>query len=307
MQPRRILILGYGAMGRMFETLLSRHDLRIWTLDPDSGEESIALEEVCRDREIVLFALPAHPHRELAQRLAAHLEPGAACLSVAKGLDAKGQPPARIFEETFGQQVGWGLICGPMIARDLSEGRKGFAVLVAADPETRHAAALFADTALHLDTDDDVHGAGWAVILKNVFVPLIGGADALELGDNLRGFLLAEAISELSKIVEAMGGRASTARGPAALGDLLTTATSATSHHRGIGADLALGRAGGFGDEGEFVRSEGVHTIERVREFELLPRDRFPLFDLAGDFLMREIELGEGLERYLACRYGRGE
>ncbi|MFW5926583.1 MAG: NAD(P)H-dependent glycerol-3-phosphate dehydrogenase [Wenzhouxiangella sp.] len=307
MQRRRILILGHGAMGSMFEQLLSAHNQVIWERDPDTDEENVALESACAGREIVLFALPAHPHRELAERLVDCLDEGAVCLSIAKGLDAEGHPPARVFEEVFGARVAWGMLCGPMIADDLAQGRTGFAVLAAPATTARQAAALFADTRLYLDIDDDVHGAGWSVILKNVFVPLIGAADKLELGDNLRGFLVAEAIAELARIVEAMGGRAETARGPAGLGDLVTTATSPTSHHRGIGADLASGRTDKVADDGEFIRSEGVHTIQRVREFELLARGRYPLFDLAGDFLTGELALEKGLERYLARRFRRSE
>lgn len=307
MSRRRILILGHGAMGRMFQALLFRHDLVIWERDPDTGEESVELEETCRGSEIVLFALPAHPHRELAERLVDHLDAGAVCLSIAKGLDGDGHPPSRIFEEVFADRVAWGMICGPMIADDLSEGRRGFAVLAAAGREARRTASLFADTRLYLDSDDDVHGAGWAVILKNVFVPLVGAADALALGDNLRGFIVAEAVAELSRIVEAMGGRRATAFGPAGLGDLVTTATSASSHHRGLGADLASGRGDKVIAADEYIRSEGVHTIERVREFNLVARGKYPLFDLAADFLNGDVALEEGLERYLDRRFQRPE
>jgi glycerol-3-phosphate dehydrogenase (NAD(P)+) len=67
----RVLILGHGAMGRMFETLLSgRCELAVWDRDPDSGEETAPLEGLAGDRELVIFALPAHPHDELARRLA---------------------------------------------------------------------------------------------------------------------------------------------------------------------------------------------------------------------------------------------
>lgn len=305
MQRRRILILGHGAMGRMFEKLLSGHDLAIWEVNPDTGAENMPLEEACVGREILLFALPAYPHRELAQRLLDRLDEGAACLSIAKGLDSEGHPPARVFEEVFGDRAAWGMICGPMIADDLAKGRTGFAVLAAPAAKARNAANLFAGTPLYLDTDDDVHGAGWSVILKNVFVPLIGAADALELGDNLRGFLIVEAVAELSRIIETKGGRSATARGPAGLGDLVTTATSPSSHHRGMGADLAAGRTDEIDHDEEFIRSEGVHTIERVREFDLIERGAFPLFDLAGDLLTGEVALKAGLARYLARRFRR--
>lgn len=303
-QQHKILILGHGAMGSMFERMLSPgHDVRIWERDPETGEENEALESICREREIVLFALPAHPHRELAERLIDRLSEGAVCLSIAKGLDAQAHTPAQVFERAFGERIHWGMICGPMIARDLTRDRRGFAVLAARSRRARRAASLFAGTGLYLDTADDVHGASWGVILKNVFVPLIGAADALDLGDNLRGFLVAEATAELAAIIGTRGGRPETAYGPAGLGDLVTTATSESSHHRGIGADLASGRTDKVAGEGEYIRSEGVHTIRRVREHQLLSGGDYPLFDLAGDFLTGEVELDEALDRYLARRF----
>lgn len=303
MARQRILILGHGAMGRMFEGLLSEHDLVIWDRDPDSGRENVVLEDVCRDRDTVLFALPAHPHREMAERLVDRLDEDAVCLSIAKGLDSEGKPPAVVFDEVFGKRLAWGMICGPMIASELSAGRPGFAVLAASTARARKAAELFAGTGLYLDTCADVIGAGWAVILKNVFVPLIGAADALELGDNMRGFLVAEAVDELAGIVEAMGGDRATAHGTAGLGDLVTTATSATSHHRKIGADLAAGRTDKVVADDEFIRSEGVHTVERIREFDLLASGRYPLFDLAADFLGGDLVLDESMARYLEDRF----
>jgi glycerol-3-phosphate dehydrogenase (NAD(P)+) len=292
-------------MGGMFEQLLSGHDLAIWERDPESGEENAPVEDLCADRDIVLFALPAHPHRELAERLAERLDERCVCLSIAKGLDADGWPPSRMFEDVFGDRLAWGMICGPMIADDLSAGRSGFALLASPSERGREAAGLFDRTPLFLDVDDDVHGAGWAVILKNVFVPLIGAADALELGDNLRGFLVAEATSELSRIVAIMGGRRETAFGPAGLGDLVTTATSARSHHREIGADLASGRTDRVSADDAFIRSEGVHTVERVREFELFPPGDFPLFELAADFLSGAPHFEPALHHYLLRRFRR--
>ena len=52
MSQRRILMLGHGAMGHLFEQRLSGHELTIWERDPDNGDERV---------------VPAHPHRALAE------------------------------------------------------------------------------------------------------------------------------------------------------------------------------------------------------------------------------------------------
>jgi glycerol-3-phosphate dehydrogenase (NAD(P)+) len=307
MSQKRVLILGYGAMGKMFEQLLSPHfPLSIWDRNPETGEETAPLESLAPDHALVLLAVPTSPHEELAERLAACLSPGALCLSIAKGLDAAGNSPAEILARHFdpGDDVHWGVIYGPMIARDLSEGRTGFALAAAREMASARAMVTwFHPTALYLQADDDPIGAAWAAILKNVYVPLIGMADGLHLGDNMRGFLLCEALAELARILEFKGGRASTAYGLAGLGDLMTTATSPHSHHRGIGEALAQGDRSEIAADDGNIRSEGVNTARRVREHGLLDLDSFPLFRIAADCIDAPDTMSAVLMRFLTDRF----
>ena len=137
-------------------------------------------------------------------------------------------------------------------------------------------------------------------------MPLVGAADGLALGDNLRGFLVAEAVRELAGIVQAMGGRADTAYTLAGLGDLVTSATSASSHHRRIGADLATGRSGPLAASGANIRSEGVHTAAMVRAHALFAWERFPLFALVCRFLDEPTRFEARLGDYLDRRFPSG-
>jgi len=305
--PLRILILGNGAMGTMFSELLGQaYAPETWSLEIEATGPG-ALERVAADRDLILFALPAQPHGALTARLEPALAERTVCLSIAKGVDEKGRTPVEIFTETLGPERHWGMIYGPMIARDLRAGKAGFGVLAGNSAKARAMAEVFADTPLYLDADDDLVGAAWSVVLKNVYVPLLGAADALELGDNVRGFFIFEAVHELEAIVIDRGGRPATARGPAGMGDLITSATSRSSHHRSIGAELAFGRSDKIAAGGEYIRSEGVHTARRVREHELVARGRYPLFDLACDFLTGPMDLPEALKQYFDQRFARRE
>lgn len=301
----RILILGNGAMGTLFSELLGKqHAPEMWFRELEDDDPS-ALERMATERDLIVFALPAQPHGALAARLAPVMAKHTVCLSIAKGVDEKGRTPAEIFTQALGPDRHWGMIYGPMIARDLSAGKAGFGVLAGNSERARAMVRLFADTPLYLDSDDDLIGAAWSVVLKNVYVPLLGAADALELGDNLRGFLIFEAVHELESIMSDRGGCPETARGPAGMGDLITSATSRSSHHRTIGAELAFGRSDKIAAGGEYIRSEGVHTARRVREFELVQGGRYPLFDLACDFLTGPKDLEDALRGYFNQRYDR--
>lgn len=278
----RVLLLGHGAMGRAMEQLLApRHEIRVWDRDLDTWEETLDLESVAPGQDVIIFALPTQPHGELSGRVAAVIGPETICLSIAKGLDEEGRAPCEILASALGSGFPYGVIYGPMIARDLQAGRAGFAMLGATDRDVfERAANLFAGSALHLEHSDDVIGVSWAVILKNLYVPLIGAADELELGDNVRGFLVCEILRELDTVCRGFGARAGTAYTVAGLGDLVTTATSESSHHRGIGADLAAGRVDRMAGEGVNIRGEGVHTLTMIERHGLVDIDRYPLMAL---------------------------
>lgn len=297
MQPASILLLGHGAVGRAFEHLLGeRHELAIWERDLDSWEETLDLESSVPGRDFIFFTLPTSPHEELARRIAPLAGPDCICLSIAKGLDDAGRPPAAIFDAELDAAQPRGVIYGPMIARDLQQGRAGFAMLGSVDAAVyRRVAGLFADTPLHLAHSDDVIGCSWAVIAKNIYVPLIGAADALELGDNVRGFLVCAVLDELDAVCRAMGGRAGTAYTMAGLGDLVTTATSEASHHRRIGADLAAGSTEHLAGEGANIRSEGVHALAMVERHQLLDLDHYPLMQLMRNMLDEPARAAERL------------
>lgn len=304
----RILILGHGAMGNMFESLLQDSaKVTIWDRDPETDEETAPLESLAPDNDVVILAVPATPHEELAERLAACLRPETLCLSIAKGLDAEGRSPADILARHFGKTPApgpaWAMLYGPMIARDLSRGRPGFALAAAFQRSVaERAATLFADGPLHLRPNDDPRGAAWSAILKNIYVPLVGMADALDLGDNMRGFLIAEALEELAAIVEQLGGRPATAYGLAGLGDLITTATSSKSHHRGIGEAIASGNLDAVTETGGNVRSEGVHAVEQLREHGLLEIRKYPLLELVSQLLDDPVDAEKRLDAWIRRR-----
>jgi len=134
-------------------------------------------------------------------------------------------------------------------------------------------AALFAGTGLSLEYSADIQGISWSSVLKNVYALLFGVADELGFGDNVRGYLAVAAQAEMARIVRQMGGVESSARQLAGLGDLITTATSAGSHHHELGCLLARG-------ERDRLHGEGIHTLVMVRRFSLIDVADYPLFRL---------------------------
>jgi glycerol-3-phosphate dehydrogenase (NAD(P)+) len=289
----QVLVLGHGEMGRALSQLLRpRHTVSVWERRPQTAAP-VMLEGAAARSDFVLFCVPAQPHAELAARLAPVLAPGTVCLSIAKGLDDDGRTAAQVFARCFGERRPYALLYGPMIAEEIRAGRPAFAELGATAHNTAaRVKALFAGTALALRETRDIDGMAWSAVLKNVYALLFGISDGLALGDNMRGFLVAAITEEMQRLVTLLGGDAAVPHPLAGLGDLITTATSAGSHHHALGMRLARGEPGPYS-------GEGVHTVEMVRKFSIFETQMFPLFRLVGAVLRDAASAREMVGEYL--------
>lgn len=290
----QVLILGHGEMGRAMEYLLRlRHELTVWERHPGPGSPSVALESAAGRQDFILFCLPATPHFELASRLRPHLRRDCLCFSIAKGLDEQGRTAAQALTEALGSASAFGVLYGPMISEEIRDGRPAFAQAGTETAETyRRVRELFAGTQLYLEHTTDIAGISWSAVLKNVYAILFGAADEMDLGDNTRGYLAVTAVAELERIVTGLGGLSETPRRLAGLGDLITTATSAGSHHHEVGRRLARGQT-------ETLTGEGVHTLKTIHARGLFDTRQYPLFDLIGQLLADPVSARAQMQNFL--------
>lgn len=290
---QRVLILGYGEMGHAFEYLLSaRVDIRIWGRGGVKDHHSTLEDEVAA-AQVILFCLPANPHHEITSRIAPRLPQSCLCLSIAKGLDESGRTSAQVFDSVLTDRHRYGVIYGPMISEEMRRGRYAFADVALSDPaDFASIHSLFQGTPLICRKTTDMHGSAWSVILKNVYAIIFGVADELHLGVNMRGHLMVAAISELSAIVQSLGGQVQTPYGYAGLGDLVATATSEDSHHHALGRQLASG-------QWSSISGEGVHALQMVEKYRLFDTRAHPLFALIQDIVAAPATLNDRVQSYL--------
>ena len=288
----RILILGYGEMGQAMAHLLqSRHEIHVWQRRAASP---VQLEALAASANLIFFCIPTEPHLALARRLQPALTGDAVCVSVAKGLDDQGRTAQQVLREALPTHA-TAVMHGPMIAEALRAGRHGFAqvgtTLLSVFMRVQGA---FAHTPLFLQHSTDPIGLGWAAALKNVYAIACGAADEWALGENVRGFLIAQAVAEIADIVALLGGARESAYGWAGLGDLVTTATSADSHHHEVGRRLARGDVAD-------IAGEGVHTIACAQSLALFDARPFPLFAYIARGVVERRLTREGLSALFAA------
>lgn len=298
---QKVLILGYGEMGHAMEHLLAdHHQLFIWDKFPQAGFQSASLEDSIPLADIILFCLPVNPHREVLAQIRPLLAQQTICISIAKGLDENGQIAAQIFEEALHHQP-YALLYGPMISEEIRAGRYGFAQVGCSNNEiVTRVRSLFSNTKLFTEQSSDIAGISWSVILKNVYAMIFGMADQLQLGDNMRGFLMVAALHELEQIVIKMGGKPASPFHLAGLGDLVTTATSEDSHHHELGKMLARG-------ETNNISGEGIHTLQMVEKHQLLNTAMFPLFQLIQQIVKQPERVADKIDAFIHKRYSNEE
>lgn len=269
----QVLILGRGEMGQAMQFLLgSRHQVQSWQRHPPPGETPLPLPQAVASSDFILFCLPATAHAEVAALIAPLRRNETLCITIAKGIDEGGRLPGTVLAQAFGVQH-VALLYGPMISEEIRAGKPAFAECGVADRNRfERIAALYRGSALHLEHARDFTGLSWSVILKNVYAMAFGMADELNLGDNTRGFLTVNALQELSAIVQHLGGESATPYRLAGLGDLITTATSAGSHHHELGRRLVRGETN--------LKGEGIHTLAMIEKFQLFDTKAFPLLRL---------------------------
>jgi len=291
---KRILIIGHGEMGQAMGQLLARHAPSVWERHPKGGRAVPDLGLAAANAEVILFCVPAAAHAELAGYIAPRLAASTCCVSIAKGLDDQGRCAWRIFHDVLSGKGHYAILYGPMISEEIRAGKLAFAdVADSSAADFKMLCDVFAGSALKLQESTDPLGLSWCAILKNIYAIAFGIADALTLGDNLRGHLAVAALEEIAAISVHLGGRIETAYRRAGLGDLVTTATSAGSHHHALGGFLVRG-------ELDRVRGEGVHSLDVIQQRRLWDGGRYPLFDMLSDIVRQPHTTRQRFESYLA-------
>jgi glycerol-3-phosphate dehydrogenase (NAD(P)+) len=270
----RVLILGHGEMGRAMEFLLAAHQLlHIWQRHPPAGATPVNLVTAVPESDVILFCLPATAHADVAAQIAPQLRDATLCITIAKGLDERGRLPAAVLAEAVGN-ARVAVLYGPMISEEIRAGKPAFAECgTPGSAASERIATLYRGTALRVEPARDITGLSWSAILKNVYAMVFGMSDELKLGDNTRGFLAVTALHELSTIVQRLGGAPTTPYRLAGLGDLITTATSAGSHHHELGRLIVR-------NQRKALNGEGVHTLAMIEQYRPFDSTGFPLLHL---------------------------
>ena len=146
---------------------------------------------------------------------------------------------------------------------------------------------------------DDLIGVQLGGAVKNVIAVGAGMADGMGFGANARTALITRGLVELTRLGVAMGGKESTFRGMAGLGDLVLTCTDNQSRNRRFG--LAIGRGQDL-KQAEAEIGQVVEAVRNAKEVHFLAKDKnveVPICDAIYQVLYKNLSPQEAARNLL--------
>lgn len=242
---------------------------------PDPLTITSDLAEALDGADLVVLALPAQTLRGQLPAIAAHLNPRAALVSLAKGLEqgtglrmteVVAEVLAEVLPEASGghDRDGWSrqtcVLSGPNLAMEIADEQPTASVVAAADPQLAAAVAkACAAPYFRPYTNADVVGTEIAGLTKNVIAVCVGICEGRHYGDNSKASVITRGLAESTRLALALGGKPETMSGLAGIGDLVATCSSPLSRNH------TAGRLFGQGKTLKEIREEMTQTAEGLK------------------------------------------
>ena len=265
----RIGVLGAGTWGMALARMLciSGNEVTVWSALPQEIDELSAtrrhrnlpgmvipeellftkeIEEVCRDKEILLFAVPSPFVRATARKAVPYIKDGQIIVDVAKGIEADTlfTMTEIIADELRNPAVKLVALSGPTHAEEVAKDLPTTIVSACRDMDAaRFVQNIFGNTCMRVYTNADVLGVELCGAMKNIMALASGVALGLGYGDNTKAALITRGMAEITRLGTAMGCNPQTFYGLAGIGDLIVTATSVHSRNNRCGLLLGQGVA----------------------------------------------------------------
>ncbi len=283
-----VCVLGAGSWGTAMAQLLAEKgaQARLWARSPGlidavaaSKENALYLPGVRLSENIlpqkdmadalagaclVIFAIPSHGLRAIAEKARGFIPRGAVIVSATKGIEEETLlTPSRVLEDALkgAPFKAVAALSGPTFAREVSAGLPAAAVSASKNAEAAgYAQKAFSTPRFRVYTNADIIGVEVGGALKNVIALACGISDGLRLGYNARAALITRGLAEISRLGIRMGAEAKTFSGLSGLGDLVLTCTGPLSRNYSLGLSLATGRTLDEAAKGMRMVAEGVKT-----------------------------------------------
>lgn len=325
----RVTVLGAGNWGTTLAQLIARngHAPTLWSWDAAQCDEINRqrtnerflpgvplhpaiqavheLGDAIGEPDLIVILLPSQVLREVCRQFGEVARPEHRVVHGIKGLETgtHRRMSQVLLEETCIRQLG--VLAGPNIAGEIARGKIAGTIIATRFPAiTTLVQRALSSAQLRVFESTDVRGAELCGALKNVVAIAAGMIDQLDLGDNAKAFMLTRGISELTRLVSAMGGEPATTIGLAGVGDLMATCASPQSRNHRVGVELARGVPLGDALARIGMVAEGVYASRSARALAEQYGVVMPLFEHIDRVLHEGLPVTEALSSLMELPTG---
>ena len=263
----KIGVLGAGTWGMALARMLANDNYRVtvWSaieneideLDknrvhknlpgmviPDSIVFTKDIEQVCKDKDILLFAVPSIYVRSTTEKAKPFIKDNQIIVDVAKGIEADTlYTMSEVIEDVMDKKVRVVALSGPTHAEEVARDLPTTIVSASKDIDAaKKVQDIFMNTCMRVYTNDDVLGVELCGALKNIIALAAGISTGLGYGDNAKAAIITRGMVEMSRLGLAMGASKDTFPGLAGIGDLIVTCTSVHSRNNRCGTLIGQGK-----------------------------------------------------------------
>ncbi|MCH5181888.1 MAG: NAD(P)H-dependent glycerol-3-phosphate dehydrogenase [Prevotellaceae bacterium] len=252
---------------------------------------STDINDVVRACDTLLFVTPSPYLKGLLKRLRTRLSDKFVVTAI------KGIVPDRnlVCSEYFRQELNvpeenLAVLGGPSHAEEVAFGRLTYLTVGCSDSrKARLLADAIASGYVKTKTSADVIGIEYASVLKNVYAIAAGICSGLKYGDNFQSVLMANAVQEMQRFLQAVYPISRNVYDSVYLGDLLVTGYSNFSRNRIFGTMIGKGYSVKSAQVEMEMIAEGYFGTKCMKEINHAFRVNMPILDAVYNILYERI------------------
>jgi len=318
-----IAVIGSGAWGTALGAVaaLAGREVRLWARESDVIESINSKHENVRflagftlptavkatadmaqaaQSDALLIGAPAQHLRATLALLKPHLSPGKPLVLCAKGIE---HDTHKLMTEVLVECVPDcepAILSGPSFAKDVARNLPTAVTIAAKSNVARALQEAFGHLTFRPYASDDLTGVALGGAAKNVYAIACGIVAGMGLGESARAALLSRSFAELCRLGEAMGARSETLMGLSGLGDLVLTATSASSRNYAFGLDVGKGVPREDLYKPGRPLAEGVATAPALAARARAHNVELPIAEATAEILQGKITLADVIPRLMS-------
>ena len=326
---KQIGIVGAGSWGIALAYLLSKngHDCIVWSRSqasvdklsayhgnedklpgvilPDSVKFTCNIEDVVKDKDIIVLVVPSAHMRETVKKIAPFIdldneEHKQIIVNCTKGIE---EDTLMVMSDVILDEIPGCNVCvlsGPSHAEEVGKDMPTTIVVGAFDKEiARYVQNTFMSNTFRVYISPDMLGIEIGAALKNVIALAAGMADGYGCGDNTKAALITRGIAEIGRLGMAMGGKFETFSGLSGIGDLIVTCASMHSRNRRAGILIGQGKSMQEAMDEVHMVVEGVYSAKAALELARKYDVEMPIVKGVNDILFEGKAPSEVLEELM--------